>query len=130
MGMAPPEGLLTLLQRVRNTKHYGSAGLEYGSWKTSRASLNYGTALTDKLSVSASYSGYASMEYRDRGHGKTWSGESFDYRNKKIRNIPFGYKENINWKTEVSVSSIIITKERIITPDIWKRNSMKKILNK
>lgn len=64
-------------------KHYGSAGLEYGSWKTSRASLNYGTALTDKLSVSASYSGYASMEYRDRGHGKTWSGESFDYRNKK-----------------------------------------------
>ena len=33
-------------------------------------------------SINTSYSGYSSMDYRDRYYGMDWTGQYLDYRNK------------------------------------------------
>lgn len=75
-----------ITKNPENKKHYGSVGLEYGSWKTSRSNVSYGTKLTDNFSMSAAYSAYSSMEYRNRSYGTDYTGKSFDYRKKEDEN--------------------------------------------
>ena len=60
-------GVVNILTKEAKDKlNYGSVGLEQGSWDTTRANLSYGTKIGDKLLLNASYSGYESMDYRDR----------------------------------------------------------------
>lgn len=59
-------GVVNIITKApENKKNYGSLGGELGSWKTMRTNLNYGTKL-GKLLLDTSYSGYKSLEYRDR----------------------------------------------------------------
>ena len=77
-------GVVNIITKAaQNKSNYGSINLEVGSWKTRKANLIYGTRLTDKFSVAASYSKYSTMEYRERGYGIDFSGNSYDYRNRK-----------------------------------------------
>ena len=60
-------GVVNIITKApENKANYGSVGLEAGSWETTRANLTYGTKIGEKLLVNASYSGYSSMEWRDR----------------------------------------------------------------
>lgn len=60
-------GVVNIITKSPTDKaNYGSVGLEAGSWETTRANLSYGTKIGDKLLLNASYSGYTSMDYRDR----------------------------------------------------------------
>ena len=60
-------GVVNIITKAPENKvNYGSVGLEAGSWETNRANLSYGTKLGEKVLLNASYSGYSSMEYRDR----------------------------------------------------------------
>ncbi|MCF2672100.1 TonB-dependent receptor family protein [Fusobacterium varium] len=60
-------GVVNIITKAPENKiNYGSVGLEAGSWETTRANLSYGTKIGDKLLLNASYSGYSSMDYRDR----------------------------------------------------------------
>lgn len=77
-------GVVNIITKAaQNKTNYGSINLELASWKTKKANLTYGTNLTDKFSVAASYSNTSSMEYRERGYGTDYYGEKFDYRNRK-----------------------------------------------
>lgn len=59
-------GVINIITKApENRKNYGSLGAELGSWKTMRTNINYGTKI-GKLLVDTSYSGYKSLEYRDR----------------------------------------------------------------
>ncbi|MDK4521780.1 TonB-dependent receptor domain-containing protein [Fusobacterium necrophorum] len=76
-------GMVNIITKSpKNKKYFGSVNLELGSWKTKRANINYGMKVGEKLSVNASYSGYSSMDYRDRYHGMDWTGQYLDYRNR------------------------------------------------
>lgn len=60
-------GVVNIITKQPKDKlNYGSVGLEAGSWETTKANLSYGTKLGEKLLLNASYSGYTSMDYRDR----------------------------------------------------------------
>ena len=60
-------GVVNIITKApADRKNYGSVGLEAGSWETMRANLSYGTKVGEKLLLNASYSGYTSMDYRDR----------------------------------------------------------------
>ena len=60
-------GVVNIITKAPENKvNYGSVGLEAGSWETTRANLTYGTKIGEKLLVNTSYSGYSSMDYRDR----------------------------------------------------------------
>lgn len=60
-------GVVNIITKAaKNKLNYGNINLEVGSWKTKKVNLAYGTKLTDKLSVGASYSNFSSMDYRER----------------------------------------------------------------
>lgn len=60
-------GVVNIITKAPENKlNYGSVGLEAGSWETTRENLSYGTKIGKNLLVNASYSGYSSMEWRDR----------------------------------------------------------------
>lgn len=60
-------GVINIITKApENKTNYGSVGLEAGSWETTRANLSYGTKIGDNLLINTSYSGYSSMDYRDR----------------------------------------------------------------
>ena len=62
-------GVVNIITKAPENKvNYGSVGLEAGSWETTRANLTYGTKIGEKLLVNTSYSGYSSMDYRNRNH--------------------------------------------------------------
>lgn len=59
-------GVVNIITKApENKKNYGSVGAEYGSWKTARTNVNYGTKI-GKFLLNTSYSGYQSLDYRDR----------------------------------------------------------------
>ncbi|WP_297489200.1 TonB-dependent receptor, partial [uncultured Cetobacterium sp.] len=60
-------GVINIVTKApENKESYGSLGLEVGSWETTRSNLSYGTKIGKNLLINTSYSGYASMDYRDR----------------------------------------------------------------
>lgn len=60
-------GVINIITKApQNKKNYGSVGLEVGSWKTAKGSLNYGTKVTDRLLMDIAYTGYRSEGYRDK----------------------------------------------------------------
>ncbi len=60
-------GVVNIITKsTKNQKNTGTVGLEFSSWKTRKATLNYNTQLTDKFSLGLSYSNYSSLGYRDR----------------------------------------------------------------
>lgn len=60
-------GVVNIITKApENRKNYGSIGLETGSWETTKTNMNYGTKVGEKLLLNTSYSGYSSMDYRDR----------------------------------------------------------------
>ena len=76
-------GIVNIITKSpKNKKYFGNVNIELGSWKTRRASVNYGMKIGEKFSINTSYSGYSSMDYRDRYYGRDWTGQYLDYRNK------------------------------------------------
>ena len=76
-------GMVNIITKSpKNKKYFGNVNIELGSWKTRRASINYGMKIGKKFSINTSYSGYSSMDYRDRYYGMDWTGQYLDYRNK------------------------------------------------
>ncbi len=68
-------GVVNIITKsTANKKNKGSVGLEIGSWKTRKATVDYSTKLTDKFSLGLAYSDYSSLGYRDR---------NIKYKNKK-----------------------------------------------
>ena len=60
-------GVINIITKVpQDKKNYGSVGLEIGSWKTAKGSLNYGTKVTDRLLMDIAYTGYRSEGFRDK----------------------------------------------------------------
>lgn len=60
-------GVINIITKAPQDKtNYGSVGLEVGSWKTAKGSLNYGTKVTDRLLMDIAYTGYRSEGYRDK----------------------------------------------------------------
>lgn len=83
-------GIVNLVTRAINGKNYiNSIGMEYGSWETSKLNMNAGTNLTNKLFVSASYSGEKTEEYRNR---------SKEFKNKKDKRESIWLKTRYNLK--------------------------------
>lgn len=96
-----------ITQTMKNKKYYGNVDLEYGSWKTGRIHLGIGGQMEKNFSLQASYSGYSSMDWRDRAHGIDMSGKTFDYRHKKDRKDSFwlsGKKEGKDQSIELRYS--------------------------
>lgn len=97
-----------ITQTMKNKKYYGNVDLEYGSWKTGRIHLGIGGQMNKNFSLQASYSGYSSMDWRDRAHGiDMMSGKTFDYRHKKDRKDSFwlsGKKEGKDQSIELRYS--------------------------
>ena len=60
-------GVINIITKAPQDKeNYGSVGLEVGSWKTAKGSLNYGTKVTDRFLMDIAYTGYRSEGYRDK----------------------------------------------------------------
>jgi len=103
-------GIVNIItQPLKNKKYYGNIGLEYGSWKTRRTNFRMGSQLGKGFSIQTSYSGYSSMDYRDRAYGTDFSGKNFDYRNSKDRSESIwvsGRKELENGNIELRYNHI------------------------
>ena len=103
-------GIVNIItQPLKNKKYYGNIGLEYGSWKTRRTNFRMGSQLGKGFSIQTSYSGYSSMDYRDRAYGTDFSGKNFDYRNSKDRSESIwvsGRKELENGNIELHYNHI------------------------
>lgn len=75
-------GVINIITKApKNQKNYGGIGLEVGSWGTTKGSLNYGTKVTDKLSLDIAYTNYQSEGYRSKTKGSNH--DRFDKDDKK-----------------------------------------------
>ncbi len=83
-------GIVNLVTKsITPKKHTNSISLEYGSWETAKLNINVGTNLINNLSVSASYSGEQTEEYRNR---------SKEFKNKKDKRESVWLKTKYNLK--------------------------------
>lgn len=75
-------GVINIITKSpQDKKNYGSVGLEVGSWKTVKGSLNYGTKITDRLLMDIAYIGYRSEGYRDKDQSEQY--KKYDKDDKK-----------------------------------------------
>ncbi|MFR8991083.1 MAG: TonB-dependent receptor [Fusobacterium sp.] len=75
-------GVINIITKApQDKKNYGSVGLEIGSWKTAKGSLNYGTKVTDRLLMDIAYTGYRSEGFRDKNQREQY--KKYDKDDKK-----------------------------------------------
>lgn len=75
-------GVINIITKTpQDKKNYGSVGLEVGSWKTAKGSLNYGTKVTDRLLMDIAYTGYRSEGFRDKNQREQY--KKYDKDDKK-----------------------------------------------
>ena len=75
-------GVINIITKApQDKKNYGSVGLEIGSWKTTKGSLNYGTKVTDRLLMDIAYTGYRSEGFRDKSQREQY--KKYDKDDKK-----------------------------------------------
>ncbi|WP_293958495.1 TonB-dependent receptor [uncultured Fusobacterium sp.] len=75
-------GVINIITKApQDKKNYGSVGLEIGSWKTAKGSLNYGTKVTDRLLMDIAYNGYRSEGFRDKNQREQY--KKYDKDDKK-----------------------------------------------